>query len=219
MLPKGNLLREPRAIRIRFSKTGKLRYISHLDLCRTMTSAFLRSGVPIWFSQGFNPRPKMVFGLTVSVGAESLSEFLDIRITNEMSEPEITRRLRSALTAELYVEEVYRPVRKLQEIEYADYVIYTEEELDPDAVAAIWTKPMPVTVHGKKGDKEKDIAPDIVSVSVKGDQIHARLQAGQGNFLNPENFMKGLLAGLGKDEMFYLIRRTACYTADGSEFR
>lgn len=218
MLPKGNLLREPRAIRIKFAKTGKLRYISHLDLCRTLNSAFLRSGVPIWYSQGFNPRPKMVFGLTVSVGAESVAEYLDIRITHEMSESEIAKRLSAALTPDLAILSVYRPTSKLQEIEYADYTIYTECPLDPTAVEAVLSQPMVVMVHGKKGDKEKDISSQIVSVSVEGDEICARLAAGQGTFLNPENFMKGLLAGLGMEDHLYLIRRTECYKADQTLF-
>ncbi|MBO5779443.1 MAG: DUF2344 domain-containing protein [Clostridia bacterium] len=219
MLPKGNLLKEPRAIRIKFAKTGKLRYISHLDLCRTLNSAFLRSGVPIWYTQGFNPRPKMVFALTVSVGAESVAEYLDIRITHEMSEDEIAKRLQGALTSELQILEVYRPTTKPQDVEFSDYTIYTEHLLDPEAVAEVLKHPMIVMVHGKKGDKEKDILEQIVSVTVEGDQVHARLTAGQGNFLNPENFIKGLLTALGDPDCFYQICRTACYLSDGTLFR
>ena len=219
MLSKGNLLREPRAIRIKFAKKGKLCYISHLDLCRTLNSAFLRSGIPIWYTQGFNPRPKMVFALTVSVGAESVAEYLDIRITHEMSEGEIAKRLQAALTPELAILEVYRPTTKLQDVEFSDYEIYTEHPLDPEAVEHALKVPMVVMVHGKKGDKEKDIREQIVSVSVQEDCIHARLTAGQGNFLNPENFMKGLLANLDDRECFYKICRTACYQADGTLFK
>lgn len=218
MLPKGNLLKEPRAIRIKFAKTGKLRYISHLDLCRTLNSAFLRSGIPIWYTQGFNPRPKMVFALTVSVGAESVSEYLDIRITHEMCESEIAKRLQAVLTPDLAILEVYRPTTKPQDVEFSDYEIYTERPLDPQAVEAALQVPMIVLVHGKKGDKEKDIREQISSVTVEGDCIRTRLAAGQGNFLNPENFMKGLLTALGEDDCFYQIRRIACYKADGTLF-
>lgn len=219
MLSKGNLLREPRAIRIKFAKTGKLRFISHLDLCRTLTSAFLRSGVPIWYTQGFNPRPKLVFALTVSVGAESVAEYLDIRITREMSELEIKRRLQNALTSDLEILEVYRPTTKLQDVAFSDYEIFTEWELSPDAVMAAINGPMLVMVHGKNGDKEKDISSQIVSVKVEGDRLDVRLTAGQGNFLNPENFIKGVLARLGCEDCFYFIRRTACYQEDGELFR
>lgn len=219
MLPKGNLLREPRAIRIKFAKKGKLRYISHLDLCRTLNSAFLRSGVPIWYTQGFNPRPKMVFALTVSVGAESEAEFLDIRITHEMSESEIAKRLQGVLTADLEILEVYRPTTKLQEVAESEYCIYTERALDPEAVKNALLSPMIVMVHGKKGDKKKDILEQVVSVEVEGDMIRARLKAGQGDFLNPENFMKGLLTALSESDCLYLVCRTDCYTESGERFR
>ena len=219
MLSKGNLLREPRAIRIKFAKTGKLRFISHLDLCRTLTSAFLRAGIPIWYTQGFNPRPKLVFALTVSVGAESVAEFLDIRITREMSEIDLKRRLQDALTSDLEILEVYRPTTKIQDVAFSDYEIFTERELDPAAVAAAVNGPMMVMVHGKNGDKEKDISSQIVSVSVEGDKLSVRLTAGQGNFLNPENFIKGVLDKLGCEDCFYFIRRTACYKENGELYR
>ena len=161
----------------------------------------------------------MVFALTVSVGAESVAEFLDIRITHEMSESEIAKRLQYALTPELEILEVYRPASKLQEVAQSEYHIFTERPLDPSAVEAALQQPMVVMVHGKKGDKEKDISGQIVSVLVDSDRICARLLAGQGDFLNPENFMKGLLTSIGEPECLYLIRRVACYDADGRLFR
>ena len=51
-------------LRLRFRKTGRLRYISHLDLVRTMTKAVSRAKLPVWYTQGFNPVPKMVFAVT-----------------------------------------------------------------------------------------------------------------------------------------------------------
>lgn len=161
----------------------------------------------------------MVFALTVSVGAESVAEYLDIRITHEMCESEIAKRLQNALTSDLRILDVYRPTTKLQEVAECEYHIFTERLLDPEKVAAVLQQPMMVMVHGKKGDKEKDISQQILSVKVEGDLICARLTAGQGDFLNPENFMKGLLTALEDPECLYLIRRTECYTADGTLFR
>jgi len=73
------MLSEPAKIRVKFSKTGSLKFISHLDLNRTVKSAFLRSGLPIWYTQGFNPHPKTVFSLPLSVGTASLCEFIRVR--------------------------------------------------------------------------------------------------------------------------------------------
>ena len=76
-------------IRIKFSKKGDLVYISHLDLAKTMQRICVRSGINIWYSEGFNPQPKLVFAVPLPVGVESDTEFLDIRITKPMEHEEI----------------------------------------------------------------------------------------------------------------------------------
>ena len=48
-------------IRLKFKKTGRLQYISHLDLVRTMHKVIIRAGLPLWYTEGFNPKPKMIF--------------------------------------------------------------------------------------------------------------------------------------------------------------
>ena len=74
------LLPEPRPIRVKFRKVGDLQYISHLDLQRTFSRVLVRAGLPLWYTQGFNPHIKMVFGLPLPVGCESECEFLDLRL-------------------------------------------------------------------------------------------------------------------------------------------
>ena len=75
----------PESIRIKFRKTGRLRYISHLDLDRTVRTALVRTKIPIWYTEGFNPHAKMVFAQPLPLFAESECEYLDIKITEEMS--------------------------------------------------------------------------------------------------------------------------------------
>jgi radical SAM-linked protein len=70
-------------IRVRFEKTGKVRWTSHRDLARIWERAIRRVGLPVAYSQGFSPRPKVHFGLALSTGHESLSEFLDIDLDPE----------------------------------------------------------------------------------------------------------------------------------------
>ncbi|MBQ9964192.1 MAG: DUF2344 domain-containing protein, partial [Clostridia bacterium] len=57
-------------MRITFSKTGSARYISHLDLNRTMTRAVRRAGLPIWYTEGFNRHPYLTFAAPLSLGYE-----------------------------------------------------------------------------------------------------------------------------------------------------
>jgi radical SAM-linked protein len=65
-------------VRLRFSKVGKLRFLSHRDLARMWERSLRRAGVPVAYSEGFSPRPRLHFGLALSTGHESLAEYLDI---------------------------------------------------------------------------------------------------------------------------------------------
>jgi radical SAM-linked protein len=64
-------------VRLRFAKVGKIRFTSHRDLARIWERALRRAEVPLVYSQGFSPRPKLHFGLALPTGAESWAEFLD----------------------------------------------------------------------------------------------------------------------------------------------
>jgi len=65
-------------LRIRFAKTGKVRWTSHRDLARIWERVIRRAGLPVAYSQGFSPRPKLHFCLALSTGHESLAEYLDV---------------------------------------------------------------------------------------------------------------------------------------------
>ena len=67
-------------IRVRFSKVGKVRFLSHRDLARIWERALRRTDVPVAYSVGFVPRPRLHFGLALATGAESWAEYLDIDI-------------------------------------------------------------------------------------------------------------------------------------------
>jgi radical SAM-linked protein len=71
---------EPRRLRFRFTKTGKIRFTSHRDVARMWERALRRSGLPIAFSQGFSPHPLLSFGLALPTGCESMGEYLDARL-------------------------------------------------------------------------------------------------------------------------------------------
>ena len=71
--------------RMRFSKTGRAVYISHLDLMRTITRAFLRAECRLKYSEGFNPHPNISIALPLSVGCESVCEIMDFSETNVYS--------------------------------------------------------------------------------------------------------------------------------------
>jgi len=68
-------------VRLRYTKAGKVRWTSHRDLARMFERAFRRTQLPIAYSGGFAPRPKVSFGLALPTGAESEAEYLDLELT------------------------------------------------------------------------------------------------------------------------------------------
>jgi len=65
---------------VRFSKMGKIRWTSHRDVARMWERAFRRIDLPLTYTAGFSPRPKVSFGLALPTGAESVAEYLDIEL-------------------------------------------------------------------------------------------------------------------------------------------
>ena len=70
-------------LRATFKKTGRAKYISHLDLNRCMLRIFRRSKLPVWYTEGFNPHPYYSFALALSLGFESDCEIMDFNITDD----------------------------------------------------------------------------------------------------------------------------------------
>ena len=104
--------------RMRFSKTGRAVYISHLDLMRTITRAFLRAECRLKYSEGFNPHPNISIALPLSVGCESVCEIMDFKMLEDMPCDEIKSRLSTQMPEGIEVLEVYEPERKVKEIKW-----------------------------------------------------------------------------------------------------
>ncbi|NTW99549.1 MAG: DUF2344 domain-containing protein, partial [Geobacteraceae bacterium] len=84
-------------MRLRFSKVGVMRYLSHLELITVFTRAVSRGGVPILFSLGFHPHPRFSFGTATSVGVESRAEYMDMFVASGISPLEVLERLNAVL--------------------------------------------------------------------------------------------------------------------------
>ncbi|MBI5483258.1 MAG: TIGR03960 family B12-binding radical SAM protein [Deltaproteobacteria bacterium] len=84
-------------MRLRFSKTGVMRYLSHLELITVFTRAVSRGEVPILFSLGFHPHPRFSFGTATSVGVESQAEYMDMFVASGIAAREVQARLNAVL--------------------------------------------------------------------------------------------------------------------------
>ena len=109
--------------RLTFAKKGRARYISHLDLMRAMQRAIKRAGVPIWYTQGFNPHSYLMFPLALPLGTESEVEVLDIALTEDWDCERLVKQLNSSMPEGLYFVKAAAPVMKHIEIARAEYEI------------------------------------------------------------------------------------------------
>ncbi len=151
--------------RLVFEKTGRAKYISHLDLNRCMQRAIRRSGLPAWYTEGFHPHMYLMFAMALSLGAESLCESMDVRLTEDIPYDEVQARLNAALPEGLRVVRAAAPVTKATEIERASYLL----ELacaDAQELLASWQAfaaqtEILVEKKSKRGMKTVDIAPKL----------------------------------------------------------
>jgi radical SAM family uncharacterized protein len=98
---------EPLRARLSFAKTGKMKYLSHLELIRAMTRAIRRAGMPVVYSQGHHPLPRLAFSQPLPVGIESLDERMDVELEGYSRAPErIANGLNTVLPGGLKVSNV-----------------------------------------------------------------------------------------------------------------
>lgn len=94
-----------KALRFRFSRGQELKYIAHLDMLRVFERAIKRAKIPVAYTQGFNPRQKLVFGLPMSIGLTSESEYADIELVEDMQPEEFVTQINKGLPDGLKAEE------------------------------------------------------------------------------------------------------------------
>lgn len=198
------MLSEPAKIRVKFSKTGSLKFISHLDLNRTVKSAFIRSGLPIWYTQGFNPHPKTVFSLPLSVGTASLCEFMDFKMTEELAGQTVCERLNESFPQGLSALSAYTPKTKFSEIGWADYEIRILRPCAPgdsDMVERAMSGNIVVEKTTKIGTRTVDIAPHVKLLSAAAEPealvLLVRLSCGEQTFVNPKYIVDFLSERIG----------------------
>ncbi|HPT85034.1 MAG TPA: TIGR03936 family radical SAM-associated protein [Bacillota bacterium] len=214
----------PKVIRIRFAKRGRLKFISHLDLCRTLQSAMIRAGLPLWYTEGFNPHPRIAVALPLPVGCESECELLDVRVT-ELPNLELTvKKLNEATVPELEILEAYEPVTKFSDIGFAQYEITLELPFSED-LAELFSGPVIVAKHTKRGDVDTDIFPMVKSISFapkgSGTFCRALLFASPESYLNPEYIVRAIEKQRGLDQYAfeYSVCRTGILDKLGKNFR
>lgn len=220
-----------REVRLRFSKTGRLKYISHLDINRAMSRALKRAQIPLWYTEGFNPHPYMSFSLPLSLGVESLCESVDLRIIGDITNDEIKNRLNNVLPQDIKIVDVYDDFRDNSEIVYSDYVYkfeFKDNEAAFEKIKNVLSSDEIIALKkGKQGRKrvmkETNIKSfiDKYSISIRNDVIvlNIRLLAGPEKNLNSSLLFDTIIRLIDMDFEWKSIARISLLDKDYKEFR
>ena len=186
---------------VEYTREERVKYISHLDLMRTMQRAVRRAGIPISYSQGFNPHPIMAFASALPVGVTSEGEYMDIILSEPMSLPVLKERLNHALPKGITILEAMVVDEKapslMSLIERADYRV--------TAAGMNWTKALTaylktteiwVEKKGKRGVSTVNLKDSVDTVGIDNENtevLHLFMKVGGKGSLKPESVVDALL--------------------------
>ncbi|MBR4157886.1 MAG: TIGR03936 family radical SAM-associated protein [Oscillospiraceae bacterium] len=188
-------------LRLLFEKTGRAAYISHLDLMRTMQRAFLRAGLPLKYSEGFNPHAQISMLLPLSLGHESLCELMDFRVGSDCELGAMAAQLTEVLPEGIRVQRVYEPERKGKELKWLRVSGRLEYDAgqsgDTAAALEAFFARESIVIHRrtKRGEGDSDIRPAIRTISAVSEQDRITLEAvvsAQEPTLNPDLLVSAL---------------------------
>ena len=196
---------------IRFGKQPRLRFISHLDLQRFFQRALNRTGLPIAWTQGFNPHPILSFGSALALGWTSEYEILDVKLSTPMGRRRTEDAMRAALPVDLPVLEVRmvddRHPAPMAMVRASDYEITLSGETAAatlDAAEEFLRRESVMAVRKtKSGEREVDIRPMALLLEREGDVLSARLMLTEKDTLKPDLLVRALaeIAGAEVPEM------------------
>ncbi len=184
-------------VRIFFSKTGRAVYFSHLDLNRAVARLLMRSGLPVAFTEGFNPHARVVFAAPLAMYQRGLNEIFDFSLTEELPYDEIRDRMNAVTSPFLAIHKAAPPVMKLSECRWASYELALETDAPATEVQAIFEGSVVVTKKTKRSCAQTDISNEINSVTVQDTEdgviLHCVLAAAPDDYLNP-NYIRDFAA-------------------------
>lgn len=213
-----------RTVRVRFAKEGPMVYIGHLDLAKFMIRQLVRSGLPVWYTEGFNPRPHLVFASSLSVGCGGEREIMDFRLAGEASDEEIFEKLAPLMPDGMKIIEVFTAEHKLKEIEWGEYEIaYSSSRPGiAEEVNELFKSPVIMMKRSKSGERETDITQFIGTLEASEQNgaltVVFTANAADSRYLNPVYIAKAIAEKLGFDEP-YSVMRKKLMLSDGTEMR
>ena len=191
-----------------YSKENEGIYISHLDFLRTIARSLRRAGLPVKYSEGFNPHACLSFASPLGVGVSSSCERFCVQLTKEIDTEEIKIKLSEALPGCIKVLSVKEGEEDFSKIAYADYEITCEGDITKEQLSAFMAQDeilMPKKT--KKGIKEVNIKEDIFSIDGNNKVYKATLKTGNEGNLKPMLLTDAMLKYISPEIGFCTYKR------------
>ena len=226
-------------IRIKFRKTGIMKFIGHLDVMRYFQKAIRRADVEICYSGGFSPHQIMSFAAPLGVGITSNGEYVDIEVHSTGTTAEMLERL-NAVMAEGFEIAEYKllpdtAANAMSSVAAADYTLtfrpgYVPEEESAEEwfkkLTAFFDQPQVMVLKKtKKGEKEMDLKPLIYDLGVIAgndaaqSQLFMKISTGSASNIKPELLLDAYYEALGKERspFAFMVQREEVYADQASE--
>ncbi len=219
-----------RSVRIWFTKKDTAKYISHLDLTRCLIRAFRRTDIPLWYTEGFNPHPHLVFGLSLPLGVEGEREVLDIRLDDESYPDErVISELNRVTVPGIDFLGIDAPEYKPLFITSGFYEMNISsnngENIKNSILEKIEGKNITIQKKTKKGEiKEINVSEHLSALNFEKTtdtelSFSFILPAGNDFTINPILFKDALLSDFLPENIAWSIVRKKLLLKDGTEFR
>jgi radical SAM-linked protein len=187
--------------RIRFAKTGLLRWIGHQDLSRLWERLLRRAGLQLSMTEGFHPKPRMAFASALALGVEGSDEVVEIELAQDLPPAELLRQLQDDDQPGLAIHSVCRLPAQFGKAQLlrSDYVITAPaghcREAIQRSIAGLLAQPT-VTVQRKGQALQVEPSRQIASLRLGDDRLELALAASESASLRPGDVLQ--LLGLGE---------------------
>lgn len=190
-------------MRVNYSKEGPARFLGHIDCMEGLVRALRRSGLPLIYSSGFHPSPKISFGSPIPLGTESNAEYFDIEIEGNISAEDFMESLRAKAPAICAIKDAFViPLKSLSitnSVETEVYIFKADPTLIPaetmDEVLAkfIEAKEWIIVKRTKKGEKKIDLKKELTNLKVNSSgDIEMDIAALGGRKVKPAEAIAGI---------------------------
>lgn len=212
-------------VRIKYTKSGHLKFIGHLDVMRYFQKAVKRAGLDIAYSQGYSPHQLMSFAAPLALGVTSDGEYFDAEFQSLVSSDEFVRRFNQEMVEGMAVNDVVllpdNAKNSMSIVAASDYQITLLETIPNEEKQKIIAQTsellkkdkIEVLRKTKKNEKVEDIKKGIYKLSMDGEKIYMLLATGSEYNLKPELVVKAICEEIGYEynPFDYQIHRIETY--------